>query len=164
MNCINGKQIIAIDCDWCICNGVMMLTKISVVDFYGHPILNTFVRTSTPLNEMYSMENETMQQNALLFKDVLLILIGIFYNKIIIAVNPLLTFHFLGLPFLSTDTRDVGNIHMVNNVGHLAGATLKQIAEIVLGRSIQEEGNDTLENARAAIDIYRLCQPFWENF
>ena len=85
-------------------------------------------------------------------------------SKIVVGHDLSNDFHVLGFSHPPHDRRDTAKY---KNLRRLAGLTcqpsLKVLAHRLLGRRIQRGSHCSLEDARAAMDIYKLIEQEWES-
>lgn len=151
-----NKKIIAVDCEVFLSNGIVELRKISVVDFNGDELLNTFVITSGSQNIV------EIQDPRMIINEVRSLLTQLFYKKIIITNRPKFLFRYIGMHVSGYKTRDIGNICISDADGNLLTTCVKSLYQKMFGKSVKGDLNDTLENARAFMDIYKRCK-LWDD-
>lgn len=167
----DGRSILSIDCEMCrVQGGEMALTRVSVVEWDGHILLDELVKPDkpiidylTPYSGMTPAKLENVTTSLKDIQDRLLeeitpkhILVGHSLNSDLIALK-------LTHPFV-IDT----SILYPHPRGPPMKSSLKWLAQKYLGRGIQRghgtKGHDSIEDARACLDLVKMkCErgPQW---
>ncbi|KAJ3721484.1 ribonuclease H-like domain-containing protein [Lentinula raphanica] len=168
----HAKQYYAISC---INVGVgpggttSMLARIAIVDFRGNTILDTYVaptmkacqyRTATTGIEPGHLSSK----NAVAFNAVQQHVASIIKGHILVGHSIWNDLSVLGIPHPAVDTRDVALYQPFRNAlrspNHIVG--LRTLSWQLMCRRCQESEQNPLENARAALDLYRSDAGNWE--
>ncbi|KDQ20682.1 hypothetical protein BOTBODRAFT_100412 [Botryobasidium botryosum FD-172 SS1] len=171
-NSSEGKQYVALSCQ-CVGVGsggsVSMLARVSLVDYRGTVVFDKYVRpTTTIVNYRTSStglkEARLIAEDAILFQEAQARVAELLRNKIIVGHSLWTDFQVLGITHPASDTRDVAlflpfrqAIRMPNQV-----IGLQTLVWTLMRRVIQEEHQDSVENARASMDLFRSHEREWE--
>lgn len=162
---VNEQKIVSLDCSTVGGpNNQHILARVTIVDFHGKVILDTFVSPETGVRDFRFKNSGVKQQNLIgapSFSAVQKRVHDIIVDKIVVGDN--LQFHFLILGLsksikLARDIRTNGFI--LETYGHTSqeAVSLKKLSKLILQRDIQIVCNDSIENAIALMDIYKYFQ------
>ncbi|ESK98005.1 nucleotide-binding protein frt1 [Moniliophthora roreri MCA 2997] len=167
-----GKNIYAISC---INVGVgpggttSMLARIAIVDYRGQVILDTYVAPTMKVTD-YRTQTTGIQpvhlcgRQAAPFNTVQQHVANIIKGHIIVGHSIWNDLSVLGIPHPAVDTRDVALYLPFRNAlrspNHVIG--LQTLSWQLMCRRCQESEQNPLENARAALDLYRSDSKDWE--
>lgn len=167
---INGKPIIALDCEMVRSTDYRnILARVSIVDYDGNVLLNSYVSPHPHqildyLTEFSGVRAEDLR-GAPSFPNVQRRVQNIIDNKIVVGHSLHNDFGALQLSHEIENKRDIGKSRFIinkygNNMGQPRGqpVSLKTLAHLILNRNIQVNGHDSIEDARAALDIYKHFQ------
>lgn len=161
---INGKEIVSLDCEMVRGNYNQILARVSIVDFYGRLLFDNFVAPKGEVQNHLTFVSGIRPidlQNAPAFSNVQRQVRDILSNKIVVGHS--LHFDFKALEFShpNEDIRDIGKSRfIINRYGNSRGqsVSLKILALKILNRHIQLDQHDPIEDAKAALDIYKQYQ------
>ncbi|KIK70902.1 hypothetical protein GYMLUDRAFT_89902 [Collybiopsis luxurians FD-317 M1] len=166
-----NKQIYAISC---INVGVgpggttSMLCRIAIVDFRGNAILDTYVAPTMKITD-YRTATTGIEpahlKNAQPFAAVQQHVASIIKGHTLVGHCIWNDLSVLGIPHPAVDTRDVALYQPFRNAlrspNHVVG--LQTLSWQLMCRRCQESEQNPLENARAALDLYRSDSKDWED-
>ncbi|KAF8480912.1 hypothetical protein DFH94DRAFT_629804, partial [Russula ochroleuca] len=145
--------------------------RVSLADYRGNVVLDTLVRPTHEVTNYRSAETGLVSAhltNAPLFREVQQRVSALIRDKIIVGHNLwqfLSAIKVLCISHPTINTRDVAAfVPFRRGLGH-GGVTpaLHFLVHSLMGRSIGLGYEHPLENARAALDLYRSVQHPWEN-
>jgi len=145
-----------------------MVAKVVVVDYRGNIILDTLVRPTQPISDYRTAETGLQPvtfANAPTFIDVQQQVAALIRNKIIVGYALWQFLSVLGLAHPAIDTRDAALfIPFRRSLRSKASMTLPLMTLVnwLMGREIGLQGESPLEHARAALDLFRSCEHYWE--
>ncbi|TFK57027.1 hypothetical protein OE88DRAFT_85068 [Heliocybe sulcata] len=150
-----------------------MLARVAIVDYRGQVVLDTFVAPSpaTPVADYRSASTGIKQddlQHAPSFTVVQARVAQIIQNRILVGHSLWNDLSVLGIPHPAVNTRDVALYQPYRNALRVQGAGPNQIIGLktlmwhFMRRRCGDQYIDPLENARAAMDLYRSGSQEWE--
>ncbi|KZT40116.1 hypothetical protein SISSUDRAFT_1019342 [Sistotremastrum suecicum HHB10207 ss-3] len=148
---------------------VPMLARISLIDYRGQTVYDVFVQPTHSVTD-YHHETTGLDANHLAsgipFQLVQETVAQIIRGKILVGYRIWLDLSVLGLQHPAVDTRDtalflplrrsIGSINEIPSLANLVGRFLRRR----LGFGYQHP----LEDARAAVDLFRSCEEQWETY
>jgi len=148
---------------------VPMLARVSLVDFRGNIILDTYVRPTTPVMnyriEETGIETHHLEQGIDIAQVQSLVTQAI-SGKVVVGHSLWKDFYLLGMSYPALATRDTALFipyrAMINQNDLDSIIGLNTLVRILMQRLISVNHQDSLENARAAMDLYRSAQDAWE--
>lgn len=167
---INGKPIISLDCEMVQSTEYNnILARVSIVDYDGNVLFNTYVsphphQVLDYLTEFSGIRPENLR-GAPSFSNVQRRVQEIIASKIIVGHSLHNDFRALQLSVPIENKRDIGKSRfIINKYGNNMGQapSLKRLANLILNRNIQVNGHDSIEDAKAALDIYKHYQEEFE--
>ncbi|KAF5385505.1 hypothetical protein D9757_005353 [Collybiopsis confluens] len=163
-----------------------MLCRIAIVDVRGNTVLDAYVaptmkitdyRTATtgiepthlsafPFSSSLLFDNHRFSiENAQRFTDIQQYVASLIKGHILVGHCIWNDLSVLGVPHPAVDTRDVALYQPFKNAlrspNHIVG--LQTLSWQLMCRRCQESEQNPLENARAALDLYRSDSKDWEN-
>ncbi|KAG8852104.1 hypothetical protein FRB96_008905 [Tulasnella sp. 330] len=144
-----------------------MLGRVSLIDKRGQVLYNAFVKPTSAV-ESYRTATTGLDASyfvdALPFQEVQVAVAAWLNDRIVVGYQLWLDFQVLGLSHPAGETRDVALYLPFRNTldrpNDLIG--LESLIWLLMRRKIQAEYQDPLENARAALDLYRSEEKQWE--
>lgn len=162
---INGKEIVALDCEMVLgMNYNHILARVSIVNYSGRLLLDSYV---SPREEVRNYLTDVSGirpidlHGAPTFSTIQRQVRGILFNKILVGHSLHFDFKALELTHPIDNIRDIGkSSFIINKYGNSMGqsVSLKILALKVLNRNIQADEHDSIEDATAALDIYKHYQ------
>ncbi|KAJ4484802.1 ribonuclease H-like domain-containing protein [Lentinula edodes] len=146
-----------------------MLARIAIVDFRGNTILDTYVSPTMKITEYRTATTgiepaHLSSRNAASFNTVQQYVANIIKGHILVGHSIWNDLSVLGIPHPAVDTRDVALYQPFRNAlrspNHIVG--LQTLSWQLMCRRCQESEQNPLENARAALDLYRSDATDWE--
>ncbi|KAL5495586.1 hypothetical protein ACEPAI_1049 [Sanghuangporus weigelae] len=148
---------------------VPILARVSVVDYRGNILYDSFVRPTHQIEDLRSsitgllaehlLSNEAMHPSAVKEQ-----VSALFQGKIIIGHSLWMHFSLLGLTHPALDTRDVAlYLPFHRSVSSSTVTPLKSLVSHLMRRKIGRSYEHPLEEARAALDLFRSYEDPWEN-
>lgn len=165
------QKIVALDCAIVAGpNNQHILTRVSIVDFYGKIIFDTFVSHENSEVHNYLFEGSGIKPEQLMgapsFHTVQKTVYDIISDKIVVGHNLHFDFLILGLSNPVKYVRDIGtNSFILGTYGHTSKqpVSLNKLTKLILQREIQLGSQDSVGEATAAMDIYKYFQMEIEN-
>ncbi|ODV64185.1 putative 3'-5' exonuclease, partial [Ascoidea rubescens DSM 1968] len=143
------------------------LARVSIVNFYGHVLLDTFVR---PLEKVVDWRTRVSgvtpahMKNAILFKEAQKTTSDILKNRILIGHAVYHDLKALLLSHPSSMTRDTSLFPPFRAYAKGKTPSLKKLSQQILGKEIQKNEHSSIEDARATVVLYRLYKKDFEKF
>ncbi|KAI0932515.1 hypothetical protein AcW2_001121 [Taiwanofungus camphoratus] len=146
-----------------------MVARVTMSDYRGAVILDTFVRPTQPISDYRTAETglqPVILASAPTFIDVQRQVAALIKDKILIGYS---LWHFLsvmGLSHPAIDTRDVALFMAFRRSLRSRANVILPLVTLVnrfMGRNIGLHGELPLEHARAALDLFRSSEQIWEN-
>ncbi|KAL7297721.1 hypothetical protein TKK_0008756 [Trichogramma kaykai] len=160
-------KAIAIDCEMVgIGDGKeSMLARVSIVNRYGHCLYDTFVKPREPIADFRTEVSGVRPQdlrNGQDFETVQKKVYELFKGRIIVghALHNDLAVLFISHP--RKMLRDTARYKPFRKVTNGNTPSLKKLAAALLGISIQSGEHSSVEDARAAMQIYQMHKKEWE--
>lgn len=162
---INGKEIISLDCEMVLgMDYTHELARVSIVNYHGRILLDSYVSPTQEVRD-YLTDISGITQNQLIgapsFSSVQRKVENIMFNKIVVGHSLHFDFKALQINHPTENVRDIGKSRfIIKKYGNSMGqsVSLKKLSEKVLNRYIQEGQHDSVEDATAALDIYKHFQ------
>ncbi|KAF9270144.1 hypothetical protein L218DRAFT_976090 [Marasmius fiardii PR-910] len=167
------KQIYSISC---INVGVgpggttSMLARIAIVDYRGQVVLEAYVAPTMKVSEYRTATTgiepaHLSGKHALPFNTVQQHVANVIKGNILVGHSIWNDLSVLGIPHPAVDTRDIALYQPFRNAlrspNHIIG--LQTLSWQLMRRRCQESEQNPLENARAALDLYRSDAKDWED-
>ncbi|KAJ7580719.1 hypothetical protein C8J56DRAFT_794671 [Mycena floridula] len=159
-----------------------MLARVAIVDYQGQTVLDTYVvptvqvtdyRTATTGIQPSHLSGKRLSPNfadmlgpgnAVQFSVVQEHVAKLLKGNILVGHSLWTDLSVLGIAHPAVNTRDVGLYHPFRNAlrspNHVVG--LQTLAWQLMRRRCQQHESNPLENARAALDLYRTSEQDWE--
>ncbi|KAH9835797.1 uncharacterized protein C8Q71DRAFT_797322 [Rhodofomes roseus] len=145
-----------------------MVARVTVVDYRGNILLDSLVRPTQPVSDHRTAETG-LQQAALAsaptFIDVQRQVVMLIRDKIIIGYALWQFLSVMGLSHPAIDTRDIALFMPFRRSLRSRPNIMIPLMTLVnrfMGRHIGLQGEVPVENARAALDLFRSCEHIWE--
>lgn len=169
------RKYVAIDCEMVNVRGVSTLARVSIVDWNGDTVFNTFVRIEEEVTDYLTFVSGIRQadiesEDAMSFDDCQDAVLEIISGKVIVGHalrNDFIALNIMHPWHLIRDTAKyepfMKPCPMEKNV--LVPRKLRVLAKNKLDMIIQEDGqeHDSLEDATAAMELYKKARGKWEN-
>lgn len=168
----NGKKItkcIAMDCEMV---GVglkakkSILARVSIVNQMGEILLDKYVRPTEPVTDYRTSVSgirPTDIATAEDFQSIQKEVSDLLYNKILVGHAVHNDLNVLSLPYNPKFIRDTSTYKpLVNKISKGSTPSLRILARCVLGISIQDGEHNSVEDARAVMQIYNKYSDEWE--
>ncbi|KAL5292419.1 REXO4 family protein [Megaselia abdita] len=167
-----GMEIVSIDCEMVGVglNGTDdMLARVSIVNQKGEILLDKYVKPTEPVVDYRTKYSGIRPQditNAEEFEKVQDEVIDLLEGKVIVghAVHNDLRVLYIKHPFKLL--RDTSKFKPLARLVGTHGGTpsLRKLTKALLGKDIQDGEHDSVEDARAAMDIYNKTSVEWEKY
>lgn len=168
-------KIVAIDCEMVDVRGISTLARVSIVDWYGETIFNTFVRVEDEVTDYLTFVSGIRQadiesEDAISFEECQEAVLEIIHGKVVVGHALRNDFNALNIMHPWYLIRDTAKYEpfmkpccMYQNT--LVPQKLKVLAKNKLGMIMQEDGqeHDSIEDASAAMELYKKARRKWEN-
>ncbi|KAJ3868402.1 hypothetical protein EV359DRAFT_32338, partial [Lentinula novae-zelandiae] len=139
----------------------------SVVDYRGSILIDTFVRPTHYVQSMRFLETNiqlTDVANAPPFDEVRNRVASLIQNKIIVGHSIWMFLSIMGLSHPALETRDLALFRPFRRKLYSSKiADLPTLVHVYMGRKIGFGVEDSLETARACVDLFRSCEVQFEN-
>ncbi|KAG8852105.1 hypothetical protein FRB96_008906 [Tulasnella sp. 330] len=169
---MSGKEIIGLSTIHVGCGvgGTMaMLGRVSLIDKRGQVLYDAFVKPTSTVSSYRTATtglDASYFVDALPFQEVQVAVAAWLNDRLVVGYQLWLDFQVLGLSHPAYETRDVALYlpfrNALNRPNDLIG--LGSLIWLLMRRKIQAEYQDPLENARAALDLYRSEEEQWERY
>lgn len=159
----DDKHIYAMDCEFCLSNNGHVLTRISIVDFSGRTLYDTYVKPSTPiidyLTKYSGITVEKLENVTTTLSEVQQKVIDIIHKQDIIIGHSLES----DLNVIKIRHPNIVDTslcyHSVRGPPYKPG--LRYLAKLHLGKSIQEgesngEGHSSVEDALTCLELVKM--------
>lgn len=170
MSSINGKRIVALDCEMVQgVDGSNVLARVSIVDFYGTVILDSFVSSSIEIEDFRTEWSGVRPHNLIgapSFSTIQRKVCDIISNKIVVGHSLHIDFKVLELDHPTQYRRDIAKSRfIIQKYGNERGqpVSLKRLTFEIFNRDIQVVEHDSIEDATATLNIYKNYQDEIEN-
>ncbi|KAF8533082.1 hypothetical protein BDD12DRAFT_810460 [Trichophaea hybrida] len=165
-----GKTIYSLDCEMCQTEDGLELTRISLIDWDGKVVYDTLVKPTKPitdyLTQFSGITKEKLEEISTTLADVQTHLLKLFNNDTIL-VGQSLDSDLLAMKFSHPHIIDTSCIYH-HTRGPPYKASLRWLTQRFLRREIQNagsvNGHDSIEDARACLDLLKLKLEKGENF
>ncbi|KAI0801007.1 ribonuclease H-like domain-containing protein [Fomes fomentarius] len=146
-----------------------MIARVALVDYRGQIVFSTYVLPTNPVTDYRTSQtgiqaSDLQPDNALPWKDVQQRVAQFIRDKIIVGHTLWQDLSVLGIRHPAVATRDVALYQPFRNAlrspNHVVG--LQTLMWHLMRRRVQENHVCPLENARAALDLYRSYSAEWE--
>lgn len=136
-----------------------VLARVSIVNFYGHVILDTFVQPTEPVTDWrtwVSGVSASDMKNAITFKEAQEKVSKILNRKILVghAINKDLEVLFLSHPRMAI--RDTSKYKLFKEISLGKAPGLKKLLEHFLKIEIQHGSHSSVEDSRATMLLFRV--------
>ncbi|KAJ7589245.1 ribonuclease H-like domain-containing protein [Mycena floridula] len=146
-----------------------MLARVAIVDYQGQMVLDTYVVPTVKVTDYRTamtgiQPSHLSGSNAIQFSVVQEYVAKILKGNILVGHSLWTDLSVLGIAHPAVDTRDVGLYHPFRNALRSPNRVigLQTLAWQLMRRRCQQEEINPLENARAALDLYRTQEQDWE--
>ncbi|PCH33878.1 hypothetical protein WOLCODRAFT_63710 [Wolfiporia cocos MD-104 SS10] len=159
----------------CLCVGcgpggsTSMLARVAIVDYQGQTVFHTNVQPTMPVSDYRTgttgIEAAHLDPGtAMPFTEVQQQVAALLKEKIIVGHSLWHDLSVLGIPHPAVATRDAALYQPFRNALHMQNQIirLQTLMWHLMRRRVQEGHIDALENARAAMDLYRSHATEWE--
>ncbi|KZT05850.1 ribonuclease H-like protein [Laetiporus sulphureus 93-53] len=168
-----AEQFLGIACNCVGCGpggSTSMLARVAIVDYRGQTVYYTYVQPTMTVSDYRTgttgIEPSNLEpaNGALPFNEVQQQVANLIRTKILIGHSLWQDLSVLGIPHPAVATRDVALYQPFRNSLRTPNQVvgLQTLMWHLMRRRIQEGKIDALENARAAIDLYRSSANEWE--
>ncbi|CAH1251286.1 ISG20L2 [Branchiostoma lanceolatum] len=170
-NCNNNDRYLAMDCEMVGCGprgSISALARCSIVSHSGQTVYDKYVKPQHPITDYrtpYSGIRPQHMLHAIPFTQAQEEVRKILQNKVVIGHAIYNDFKALGFSHPREMTRDTSRYPALNLHGGFPArspVSLKRLSRSLLGRTIQQRGHSSVEDARATMDLYKLVQHRWE--
>ncbi|KAH7340316.1 hypothetical protein B0J17DRAFT_314359 [Rhizoctonia solani] len=145
-----------------------MLAKVTIVDYWGNEMLDTFVRPTEPVVDYRTGHTAITELNlncskALPFDVVQAKVTDLISGYIIVGHALWNDLSVLGICHLAINTRDTAlYLPFRHALKQESTPRLPTLVWIFMGRYIECTTSDSAENARACMDLFRSTERDWE--
>lgn len=174
---INGKEIIAIDCEMVGIHSdsyvrinrryeKCMIGSVSLVNYNGDVIYETFVAPKSPITN-YRTQYSGIRAETLIgapsFESVRDQVKNILKDKILVGHSLIYDLEVLNLTHPSDDKRDTAEWSVLKQkFGGGRSPSLKKLAAAILKNPVQKEQHKATEDAKTVLEVYKKYQEVWE--
>ncbi|XP_035669521.1 interferon-stimulated 20 kDa exonuclease-like 2 [Branchiostoma floridae] len=170
-NCSNNKHVLAMDCEMVGCGprgSIGALARCSIVNHSGRIVYDKYIKPQQPITDYrtpWSGIRPAHMVQAIPFTQAQEKVRTVLQNKIVVGHAVYNDFKALGFGHPREMTRDTSRYPALNLLGGFPArspVSLKRLSRSLLGRTIQQRGHSSVEDARATMDLYKLVQHKWE--
>ncbi|KAI0034949.1 hypothetical protein K488DRAFT_44443, partial [Vararia minispora EC-137] len=139
--------------------------RVALTDYRGIPIIDTLVRPTQPVSNFGTLSPQEQHQlpHAPSFDTVRSQIIGLLDDKIIVGYGLWNFLSLVGITHSAFYTRDCATfLPFLRTLQAPQMPPLGILVNRILGRDFGLLGEHPLEAARAALDLFRSTEPFWE--
>lgn len=163
MSSIDGRRIIALDCE--MVGGVdnsNILARVSIVDYFGNIILDSFVSSLKQIGDYRTIYSGIRPNNLIdapSFSTIQNKVREIIFNKILVGHSLHMDLNVLELEHPIQYRRDIGkNNFIITKYGNSMrqSVSLQRLTLTIFNRHIQVNEHDSIEDAVAALNIYKF--------
>ncbi|XP_066270483.1 interferon-stimulated gene 20 kDa protein-like [Branchiostoma lanceolatum] len=167
----NNDHYLAMDCEMVGCGprgSISALARCSIISHSGQIVYDEYIKPQQPITDYrtpYSGIRPQHMAQAIPFTQAQEEVRKILQNKIVIGHAVYNDFKALGFSHPREMTRDTSRYPALNLHGGFPArspVSLKRLSRSLLGRTIQQRGHSSVEDARATMDLYKLVQHRWE--
>lgn len=175
---INDMPIVAIDCEMVGIykptpkssrfrgiNEVNMLARVSIVDFYENILIDKLVAPQTVIRNFRTKITGLLPEHLIgapSFEEVTYKVSTILAGKIIVGHGLENDLAALKLFYPKKYIRDTAHFNLFRYYNNGRAPSLKELTKEYLHRDIQINNHDSIEDAFAVLQIYKLHQQQWE--
>ncbi|XP_063953585.1 uncharacterized protein LOC129255443 [Lytechinus pictus] len=166
------KEVVALDCEMVGLGPkgrFSALARCSIVDHSGNILYDTYVKPAEPITDYrtkWSGIRPCNMVNAVTFKEAQEHVKNVLKDKIVVGHAVWNDFQVLRFSHPANNVRDTSRCKSLAEIcgskctpGH---RSLKSLAKYLLGIDIQKGEHSSVEDARAAMDLYKLVEEKWE--
>ncbi|CAH0727593.1 unnamed protein product, partial [Brenthis ino] len=155
----------AIDCEMVESNRKSILARVSIVDQNGSVVLDEYVKPTGPVTdyrEFVSGIKKRQLENGSDFYRVKDRVSSLIHGCILIGHSLKVDLDVLGLTHTERNQRDLANYEPFTRANYGQPVALKTLALKHLGRVIQDGEHDSVQDAKACMEIYKKFANDWE--
>lgn len=162
--------VVSMDCEMVATGNMSMLAKCSILDYDGRILYDAYIRPDrriTDYRTKWSGIKPCHMKNAQPYGEATERIKEILQGSIVVGHDLTHDFAVIGLQHPKTCIRDTAKFVPLRGLAGLMkthSPSLKNLTAILLGRTIQNGAHCSLEDARAALDIYRKYEDVWEEY
>ena len=164
----DSRHMVAMDCEMVSVVSKSALAKCTILDYDGHVLFDHYVRPEQQIRD-YRTKWSGIQPHhmkiALPHKEAVQKIKTILEGCVVIGHDLGHDFSAIGMTHPRRDVRDTAKFPPLREVAGLKknwSPSLRNLALVLLGRKIQCGSHCSLEDARAALDVYRKYEAAWE--
>lgn len=153
---------LAIDCEMVGCHNKSILARVSIVNLFGHVILDSYVAPQGKVTDYRTRWSGIRPEdiaNAPSFKSVQQKVAKIVNGRIIVGHAVHNDFSVLNINHPPEKVRDTS--HYFRNLFQGTTPSLRKLSEIVLGIIIQKGEHDSVQDAQATMKLYVVERDKW---
>ncbi|XP_018618918.2 apoptosis-enhancing nuclease [Scleropages formosus] len=170
---INPAKLIAMDCEM-VGTGLggrcSEVARCSLVNYYGEVVYDKYIKPQQPVVDYrtrWSGISKCHLVNAVSFKKARREILQILKGKVVVGHALHNDFQALGFIPPKHLIRDTSSTHLLRQLSGFSGRgciSLKRLAKVLLQRDIQvgQKGHSSVEDAVAALDLYKQVEGPWE--
>ncbi|XP_039759224.1 RNA exonuclease 4-like [Pararge aegeria] len=154
----------AIDCEMVASGNRSILARVSVVNEYGGVILDEYAKPTAPVTDYRSCVSGVKRrdlENASDFSAVQRKVLALINGSILIGHSLHFDLDALQLTHPEHNRRDLAKYEPFKRLNNGQPPSLQFLAKRYLGRNIQVDKHDSVEDAKACMDIYRQVSSQW---
>ncbi|KAF8168286.1 hypothetical protein B0H34DRAFT_54432 [Crassisporium funariophilum] len=148
------------------CQNIPMVARVSLVDYRGRVLLDTYVHPTHPIEDYRTPEtglNYLHLYSAPLFVGIQQRVAALIRNKILVGHRIWDFLSVLGLSHPALNTRDLALFRPLRRMlGSPSVVELATLVHLFMGRNLGLDYENSLESSRAAIDLFRSCEESFE--
>ncbi|XP_050352115.1 RNA exonuclease 4-like [Nymphalis io] len=160
---MSRTNVLAIDCEMVGSHNKSILARVSIVNQHGSLILDEYVRPTSVVDDYRTFVcgiKKSDLENGKDFSFVKNKVANLIQGCILVGHSLHFDLEVLGLSHPESRRRDLAKYDRLMRNGQ--PVALWKLAKIYLGRNVQEDKHDSVEDAKACMDIYLKLAYEWE--
>ena len=161
-------DLVALDCEMVATRTGSALAQCTILSYDGDVLFHEYVRPTGPIVDYRTRWSGVLphhMKRAVLHEEAVIRIKAILDGKVCIGHDLPQDFSVIGISFRRNKTRDTAFFKPLRTLAGLVPnqpPSLRNLALCLLDRKIQTGAHNSLEDARAALDIYRKHEQLWE--
>ena len=172
--CLGGrlleKAVVSLDCEMVGISprNISAVGRCSIVDYKGLVLFDEYIKPDSPVSDYrtaWSGIRPYHLRGAIPYRDAIKTIRKILDGRIVVGHELVHDFHALGITHPDCTRRDTAKfkpLRALAGLGMNATPSLRVLSCRLLGRSIQCGPHCSVEDAMAALDIYKVVEHAWE--
>ena len=163
-------KIVALDCEMVATRRGSALAQCTILSYNGEILFHEYVRPPGLIVDYRTRWSGILPHHmkcAIPHKVAVKRIKGILAGKVCVGHDLSQDFSVIGMSYSRNQTRDTARFKPLRTLAGLVSnqhPSLKNLALHLLDRKIQDGCHNSLEDARAALDLYRKHEELWESY